>query len=112
MATLIRRWPGWRHLPREARDTLFLLGVIGLFTTALFVTHAGMQIPAGLLGDHINIVHGHALGDAQLERFCTLGMSFTATPESEMSPMSPPASVTPIPRRPWPWCRRAAAASR
>ncbi len=23
------RWPGWRHLPREARDTLFLLGVIG-----------------------------------------------------------------------------------
>ena len=22
------RWPGWRHLPREARDTLFLLGVI------------------------------------------------------------------------------------
>jgi hypothetical protein len=23
------RWPGWRHLPRDARDTLFLLGVIG-----------------------------------------------------------------------------------
>ncbi len=23
------RWPGWRDLPREARDTLFLLGVIG-----------------------------------------------------------------------------------
>jgi protein-glutamine gamma-glutamyltransferase len=22
-------WPGWSHLPREARDTLFLLGVIG-----------------------------------------------------------------------------------
>lgn len=22
-------WPGWRHLPREVRDTLFLLGVIG-----------------------------------------------------------------------------------
>ncbi len=22
-------WPGWRHLPRDARDTLFLLGVIG-----------------------------------------------------------------------------------
>lgn len=22
-------WPRWRHLPREARDTLFLLGVIG-----------------------------------------------------------------------------------
>ena len=22
------RWPGWRHLPREARDTLFLLAVI------------------------------------------------------------------------------------
>jgi protein-glutamine gamma-glutamyltransferase len=23
------RWPGWQHLPREARDTLFLLAVIG-----------------------------------------------------------------------------------
>ena len=23
------RWPGWQHLPRESRDTLFLLGVIG-----------------------------------------------------------------------------------
>ena len=22
------RWPGWRHLPRDTRDTLFLLGVI------------------------------------------------------------------------------------
>ncbi len=26
---LLPRWPGWRHLPRETRDTLFLLGVIG-----------------------------------------------------------------------------------
>ena len=25
---LVPRWPGWRHLPRESRDTLFLLGVI------------------------------------------------------------------------------------
>ena len=23
------RWPGWRHLPRDTRDTLFLLAVIG-----------------------------------------------------------------------------------
>ena len=27
------------------------LAVVGLFTTALFVTHAGMQIPAGRLAD-------------------------------------------------------------
>lgn len=40
---------------------------------------------AGLLGPHINIVHGHALGDAQLQRFCELGMSFSAAAESEMS---------------------------
>jgi len=26
---LLPRWPGWKHLPREARDTLFLLAVIG-----------------------------------------------------------------------------------
>jgi transglutaminase-like putative cysteine protease len=26
--TVHRLWPGWQHLPREARDTLFLLGVI------------------------------------------------------------------------------------
>ncbi len=40
---------------------------------------------AGLLGDHINIVHGHALSDAQLQRFCALGMSFSAAAESEMT---------------------------
>ncbi|MEO8081274.1 MAG: DUF3488 and DUF4129 domain-containing transglutaminase family protein [Caldimonas sp.] len=28
-AALRPHWPGWRRLPREARDTLFLLGVIG-----------------------------------------------------------------------------------
>lgn len=39
----------------------------------------------GLLGPNINIVHGHALSDAQLERFCALGMSFSAAAESEMS---------------------------
>ncbi len=26
---LLPQWPGWRNLPRDARDTLFLLGVIG-----------------------------------------------------------------------------------
>ncbi|MDB5881070.1 MAG: cytosine deaminase [Ramlibacter sp.] len=40
---------------------------------------------AGLLGDNINIVHGHALDDGQLERFCGLGMSFSVAPEMEMS---------------------------
>lgn len=40
---------------------------------------------AGLLGEHINIVHGHALSDAQLQRFCGLGMSFSAAAENEMS---------------------------
>ena len=40
---------------------------------------------AGLLGPQINIVHGHALSDAQLKRFCELGMSFSAAAESEMT---------------------------
>ncbi|MFZ2649937.1 MAG: amidohydrolase family protein [Burkholderiaceae bacterium] len=40
---------------------------------------------AGLLGANVNIVHGHALSDAQLQRFCDLGMSFSATAECEMS---------------------------
>ncbi len=40
---------------------------------------------AGLLGSHINIVHGHALSDEQLKRFCDLGLSFSAAAESEMS---------------------------
>jgi cytosine/adenosine deaminase-related metal-dependent hydrolase len=39
----------------------------------------------GLLGSHVNIVHGHALDDAQLRRFCDLGMSFSAAAENEMS---------------------------
>ncbi len=29
LSLLLPRWPGWAHLPREARDTLFQLGVIG-----------------------------------------------------------------------------------
>ena len=40
---------------------------------------------AGLLGEHINIVHGHALSDEQLKRFCALGMSFSSAAESEMT---------------------------
>ncbi|QKO20640.1 amidohydrolase family protein [Rhodoferax sp. BAB1] len=40
---------------------------------------------AGLLGPQINIVHGHALSDAQLKRFCELGMSFSAAAENEMT---------------------------
>ena len=40
---------------------------------------------AGLLGEHINIVHGHALSDEQLQRFCGLGMSFSAAAENEMT---------------------------
>ena len=40
---------------------------------------------AGLLGSNVNIVHGHALSDSQLQRFCDLGMSFSAAAESEMS---------------------------
>jgi cytosine/adenosine deaminase-related metal-dependent hydrolase len=39
----------------------------------------------GLLGDHVNIVHGHALNDEQLKRFCDLGISFSAAAENEMS---------------------------
>jgi cytosine/adenosine deaminase-related metal-dependent hydrolase len=39
----------------------------------------------GLLGEHINIVHGHALNDEQLKRFCDLGISFSAAAENEMS---------------------------
>jgi len=39
----------------------------------------------GLLGPQINIVHGHALSDEQLKRFCELGMSFSAAAENEMT---------------------------
>jgi len=39
----------------------------------------------GLLGPQINIVHGHALTDAQLQRFTDLGMSFSVAAENEMS---------------------------
>jgi len=39
----------------------------------------------GLLGAHVNIVHGNDLSDAQLDRFAALGMSFSVTPENEMT---------------------------
>lgn len=50
-------------------------------------TPGGWQVleAEGLLGPHVNIVHGHALDDDQLKRFCELGMSFSAAAESEMS---------------------------
>ncbi|CAG2138496.1 amidohydrolase family protein [Cupriavidus plantarum] len=40
---------------------------------------------AGLLGPHINIVHGNNLTDAQLARFVDAGMSFSVTPENELT---------------------------
>ncbi|MFN0160209.1 MAG: amidohydrolase family protein [Burkholderiales bacterium] len=40
---------------------------------------------AGLLGPHINIVHGNNLSDSQLQRFVEMGMSFSITPENEMA---------------------------
>jgi len=50
-------------------------------------TPEGWQVleAEGLLGEQVNIVHGHALDDGQLKRFCELGMSFSAAAESEMS---------------------------
>lgn len=40
---------------------------------------------AGLLGPHINIVHGNDLSDAQLARFVAAGTSFSLTPENELT---------------------------
>ena len=45
------RWPGWSHLPREARDTLFLLGVIALTIAPHF-----MHLPAWCLGLTLAVV--------------------------------------------------------
>jgi cytosine/adenosine deaminase-related metal-dependent hydrolase len=39
----------------------------------------------GLLGPGVNIVHGHALSDEQLKRFCDLGMTFSTAAEGEMT---------------------------
>src|SRR5215813_1319915 len=39
----------------------------------------------GLVGPHINIVHGNNLTDVQLKAFVDLGVSFSVTPESEMT---------------------------
>jgi len=39
----------------------------------------------GLVGPHVNIVHGNNLTDAQLKAFVDLGVSFSVTPENEMA---------------------------
>lgn len=39
----------------------------------------------GLVGPHINIVHGNNLSDEQLRAFVELGVSFSVTPENEMA---------------------------
>jgi transglutaminase-like putative cysteine protease len=63
-ATLWPRWPGWKHLPREARDTLFLLAVIG-WTVMPHLSH----LPAwcGLLCGIVMLWRGRiALANAPL----------------------------------------------
>jgi cytosine/adenosine deaminase-related metal-dependent hydrolase len=39
----------------------------------------------GLVGPHINVVHGNNLTDAQLTAFVDLGVTFSVTPENEMA---------------------------
>src|SRR5581483_9793753 len=39
----------------------------------------------GLVGPHINVVHGNNLTDDQLKAFVELGVSFSVTPENEMA---------------------------
>jgi 5-methylthioadenosine/S-adenosylhomocysteine deaminase len=39
----------------------------------------------GLVGPHINVVHGNNLTDGQLRAFVDLGVSFSITPENEMA---------------------------
>ncbi|MFO1080592.1 MAG: amidohydrolase family protein [Reyranellaceae bacterium] len=39
----------------------------------------------GLVGPHVNIVHGNNLTDGQLAAFVDLGVSFSITPENEMA---------------------------
>jgi cytosine/adenosine deaminase-related metal-dependent hydrolase len=39
----------------------------------------------GLVGPHINVVHGNNLTDTQLSAFVDLGVTFSITPESEMA---------------------------
>jgi 5-methylthioadenosine/S-adenosylhomocysteine deaminase len=39
----------------------------------------------GLVGEGVNIVHGHGLSDDQIARFSAAGVSFSTTPENEMT---------------------------
>ncbi len=44
-----------------------------------------MLMQRGLVGPHINIVHGNNLTDRQLAAFVDLGVTFSVTPENEMA---------------------------
>ncbi|MEY4564300.1 MAG: hypothetical protein RLZZ618_3577 [Pseudomonadota bacterium] len=72
-------WPGWRHLPREARDTLFLLGVIAwtllphvqrlpvwatAFTTVVLLWRARLAVRGGALPNRWWMAAGLALAIA------------------------------------------------
>jgi len=58
-----------------SRDYGVGLGVIGLFTTALFVSHAGMQVPVGRLCDRIGprVVGGTGLAVVTVASAAALG---------------------------------------
>jgi 5-methylthioadenosine/S-adenosylhomocysteine deaminase len=42
-------------------------------------------VAAGLVGPGVNIVHGNDLADDELKRFVELGVSFSVTPENELT---------------------------
>ncbi len=59
---LLPQWPGWRNLPRDTRDTLFLLGVIG-WTVLPHLAHLPLWcafLTAGVLLWRIRLALNHA----------------------------------------------------
>lgn len=60
--------------------------VASMHVSGKFLTEDGFERLAdlGLLGPHINVVHGNILGDERLRLLVDHGVSFTATPEVEL----------------------------
>ena len=68
---------------RLAREMNF---VVSMHVSGKLLTEDGFErlAEAGLLGPHVNIVHGNVLSDDRLKLLVDQGVSFTPTPEVEL----------------------------
>ncbi len=90
------RWPGWAHLPREARDVLFLLGVIA-WTIAPHAAHLPawcVALAAAVIAWRAFVAVSHAPLPGRLALFGVLALAVGLTLWTHRTVLGKDAGVT------------------